>query len=87
MAVSKSKKQKKKPAKRSPADPWSLLVHSHDSFLRELECIAEMFELVIPVLKERDKVRDARISELMDKIKAAHEKALPPDFLNDIQEF
>src|SRR5207248_11436229 len=71
MAVSKSKKRKKKPSKRRPADPWDVLVHSHDLFLRELECVAEMYELVLPVLKERDKVRDARINELMDKIKTA----------------
>src|SRR5207249_7054878 len=81
MAVSKSKKRKKKPSKRRPADPWDVLVHSHDLFLRELECVAEMYELVLPVLKERDKVRDARINELMDKIKTARGKTVPRDFI------
>ena len=56
-------------SKEQKMDPWDPIMGSHQSFLNDLECIGEMVDLVLPVLKKRDQERDQRIKELTEEIK------------------
>ena len=54
--------------KQPQIDPWDPIIGSQHSFLNELECITEMVDLVLPVLKKRDEERRQRIKELAEEI-------------------
>jgi hypothetical protein len=71
-----------------PADPWKDIVSAHEAFLTHLECISEMFEMVLPVIKKRDAERDERIKELSEAIESETGKTRwRIKSIEDIQEF
>lgn len=47
-------------------EPYEELNHITTSFLNDLECIKEMFEVVIPSLRQKDEARKARIEEIVE---------------------
>ena len=72
------------PTERKP-EPWNLLLGYHEKFLTHLECIVEMFELVLPLLKKQDEIRVSRIKELSEEVVMEGEKVRR--FEGDIREF
>ena len=66
-----AKKSKKTTKSRKEKDtPLHLqLKYATDYFLSDLDCIMEMYETVVPVLEEKDKLRNRRIEEIMDSLK------------------
>lgn len=68
-------------------DPWDPIMGSQSSFLNDLECIGEMVDLVLPVLKNRDHERDLRIKELSVEIETEKGKGRRLKSGSDIKEF
>lgn len=68
-------------------DPWNPIMGSLHSFLNDLECIGEMVDLVLPVLKNRDDERDLRIKELSEEIETEKGKGHRLRTGSDIKEF
>ncbi len=67
-------------------DPWDPIMSSHHSFLNDLECIGEMVDLVLPVLKKRDEERNNRIKALTEENKTEKGSGLNVKSLTDIKE-
>jgi hypothetical protein len=55
-------------------DPDARLRIITESFLSDLECVKEMFEVVVPSLKKKDEARKARIDEIVEFFKALKPK-------------
>lgn len=51
-------------------EPHRQLQHIIEAFLIDLECIREMFEVVVPILRQKDGARKARIIEIVDSLTA-----------------
>lgn len=77
MATVKEKhivKKPKKVEKRTPAPLYQVLIFNTAQFLSDLECMLEMFDIVVPVLKENDKTRNKRITEIVNSFKGLSTK-------------
>lgn len=49
-------------------DPWDPLFRAHRRYLADLECLAEMFEMVAPILAEKDKDRTQRVNQIVEQL-------------------
>jgi hypothetical protein len=68
-------------------DPWDELMVSHERFLTHLECITEMFGLVLPVIENRDKERSVRMKEISEEIETGRGKGRRLKSIDDLKEF
>lgn len=68
-------------------EPWDPIMGSQNSFLNDLECIGEMVELVLPVLKNRDQERDLRIKEISEEVETERGKGRRLKSVSDVKEF
>jgi hypothetical protein len=66
---------------------WQPIFAAHDIFLNDLECIAEMFSLIAPVIKSKDEERNKRILELSEEIETERGKARRIKSAQDAKEF
>lgn len=69
-------------SKTKPEHKLSLAI---DNFLNDLECIKEMFSLVVPVLKDKDDERQKSITNIATKISEAKESAPATPIINGIE--
>lgn len=74
--------------------PWMVILKAQESFINELECIAEMISLVLPVLKSKDQERNERIKQLTKDFKEEDGKQINivqpegiKEFLTNIKKF
>lgn len=64
----KPKMEPKKSKKRTIKRPlYSKLLMATDKFLNDLDCVQEMFQIVMPILKEQDDLRQKKIDEFLEK--------------------
>ncbi|MCK4904831.1 hypothetical protein KAS42_01110 [bacterium] len=71
------KQQKRIQHKREKKEQLSIhdrLIFSTSDFLTDLECIVEMFEVVLPTLEQKDKTRGNRVEEILKSLKSRMKK-------------
>lgn len=71
MAKSKGKRTKRSTAKKQTVTPLASLTTALNSFLNDLDCAAEVFEVVDPVLEKQDQERHHRIKEFVEGLEKA----------------
>jgi hypothetical protein len=74
-------------SKTPETDPWDPIILSQLLFLNNLECLREMVDLVLPVLKNRDQERHERIEHLMEEIDSEKDKRPRLEYISLFKEF
>jgi len=67
--------------------PWNEIIFAQTNLLDNLECLAEMFELVLPILKSKDEERNEKIKALSVEIAGGKIRQYTTKSMQDAKEF